>query len=309
LFAHLVSLLLLAFAVSLDGMGVGVTYGLRRIRIPLLSIIIISLCSGTVVWLSMQVGAWLARFMSPDVAGWIGAVILILIGCWTVRQYIHNRREKAGHSDKELGDSGAKQQSGSAEEWNREAQSRIVVTDQEQKQGQKQGQNQEQNRELRQVQNRILYHDQKQEMHQEMKQELSHEQNREQNLGLEQVQEKLAEPKPTAIMRLELKRLGLVIEILRRPQIADVDRSGIITASEAVLLGCALSLDSFGAGLGAAMVGFSPFITALVIAVSSGLFLLGGMKLGFRFSTWRAMQTLSILPGIMLIVMGILKLI
>jgi putative Mn2+ efflux pump MntP len=41
-----ISLLILAFAVSLDGFGVGVMYGLRKIRIPLVSIGIISLWSG-----------------------------------------------------------------------------------------------------------------------------------------------------------------------------------------------------------------------------------------------------------------------
>lgn len=42
----LFSLLLLAFALSLDGFGVGITYGLRKMKIPLLSVLIISLCSG-----------------------------------------------------------------------------------------------------------------------------------------------------------------------------------------------------------------------------------------------------------------------
>ena len=61
LFAHAASLILLAFAVSLDGFGVGVTYGLRRIRIPVLSVVIIALCSGIVVWVSMQIGTLLTR--------------------------------------------------------------------------------------------------------------------------------------------------------------------------------------------------------------------------------------------------------
>ena len=74
------------------------------------------------------------------------------------------------------------------------------------------------------------------------------------------------------VLMIELKRIGIVIQILRTPQMADVDRSGIISASEALLLGIALSLDSFGAGLGAAMIGFSPLLTALVISTASGVF-------------------------------------
>ncbi|MBW7460979.1 sporulation membrane protein YtaF, partial [Paenibacillus sepulcri] len=174
--AHVVSLLLLAFAVSLDGFGVGVTYGLRRIRIPVVSIVIISLCSGFVVWLSMQIGSMLTGHLSPLTAKWIGASLLMVIGCWALFQLWRRRREAKESVPEEP------EPSGSAAEMN----------------------------------------------------------------GLTPA---------VPVLLLEWKRLGIVIQILRTPQIADVDRSGIISASEAVLLGFALSIDSFGAGLGAAMVG------------------------------------------------------
>ena len=41
-----VSVLLLALAVSLDSFGAGLNYGLRNIKIPIGSILIIALCSG-----------------------------------------------------------------------------------------------------------------------------------------------------------------------------------------------------------------------------------------------------------------------
>lgn len=236
--AHAASLLLLAFAVSLDGLGVGVTYGLRRIRIPVFSVVIISLCSGFVVWLSMQIGTVLAGYLSPDFASWVGAALLVLIGAWALIQ--HFRRDK-----------------GDAEGTETMADFRTAAKPESEADGGAPASDWETTK---------------------------------------------------TIVILELKRLGLVIQILRTPQIADVDRSGIISASEAVLLGFALSLDSFGAGLGAAMVGFPPVLTALIICTSSGLFLLGGMQLGFRFAGMRGMQALSVLPGLMLIAMGIMKL-
>nr|WP_125665732.1 sporulation membrane protein YtaF [Paenibacillus baekrokdamisoli] len=227
---HAASLILLAFAVSLDGFGVGVTYGMRRIRIPILSVVIIALCSGIVVWVSMQIGAVLSGYMSPMFAKGIGAVLLMLIGCWALYQYW--RRSHLRDSDS-------------------------VPVEEEQIQRQ------------------------------------------EATLDTEEA---------STVLILELKRLGLVIQILRTPQMADVDRSGIISASEALLLGIALSLDSFGAGLGAAMIGFSPILTAVVLSTTSGLFLLAGMKLGFKFAAWQGMRALSILPGILLFVMGLVKL-
>ncbi|MBD2871579.1 MntP/YtaF family protein [Paenibacillus arenilitoris] len=235
MFAHVASLLVLAFAVSLDGFGVGVTYGLRRIRIPLLSVLIIACCSGLVIYASMQVGGWLTGFLSEFAARLIGACVLILIGGWALFQL------KRGKQSPEEGEGEGVRQGGTV--------ARISA---------KSG-------------------------HGEL-------------------------AGAALIVMVELKRLGLVIQILRTPQAADVDKSGTISASEAVMLGVALSLDAFGAGLGAAMLGLPALPTALAIAAASAMFLVGGIRFGFRFSAWRGMQTLSLLPGILLIAMGIMKL-
>ena len=58
--------------------------------------------------------------------------------------------------------------------------------------------------------------------------------------------------------------------------VADFDKSGTITGVEAFMLGLALSLDSFGAGIGAAMLGFSPLYLSLAVSIlSSGLVFFG----------------------------------
>jgi putative sporulation protein YtaF len=110
------------------------------------------------------------------------------------------------------------------------------------------------------------------------------------------------------IIHIEIKRLGLVIQILKQPSRADLDRSGNISAAEAALLGVALSLDAFGAGIGAALIGFTPLWTATVIAIASGSFIATGMKIGYHCSSLNWLKRLSILPGCLLILMGILKL-
>lgn len=234
--AHVASLLVLAFAVSLDGFGVGVTYGLRRIRIPFLSVFIIACCSGLIIWLSMQLGGWLTGFLSEFAARLIGACVLIIIGGWALFQL---KRGKPYDEANERTETARDVAAGSS------------------------------------------FH----------------------------AKPHIGELSNTAlIVMVELKRLGLVIQILRTPQAADVDKSGTISASEAVMLGVALSLDAFGAGLGAAMIGLPALLTSLTIAAASALFLMGGIHFGFRFSTWKGMQTLSFLPGILLIMMGIMKL-
>lgn len=225
----IVSLLILAFAVSLDGFGVGVTYGLRKIRIPLLSIAIICLCSGFIIYGSMQVGAWMSTYLNEAIGKRVGAIILIGIGIWALVQMLKN------HSDSDDADT--------------EPETVGTLASQD-----------------------VIF-------------------------------------KAKQIVNIELKRFGLVIQILRTPSKADVDKSGIISSSEATLLGLALSLDAFGAGIGAALIGFKPLMTSAVIALACGTFIALGLRIGFQFADVCWVKRLSFVPGCILIVMGIMKLI
>jgi putative sporulation protein YtaF len=110
------------------------------------------------------------------------------------------------------------------------------------------------------------------------------------------------------ILKWEIKSLGIVIQILRDPDTADLDRSGDIRGMEAVVLGAALSLDAFGAGIGAAIFGFIPLITASIIAGMSCLFLWLGTKSGIILSKWSWIDRVTFLPGVILILLGFMKL-
>jgi len=225
---NLFSLLALALAVSLDGFGAGAMYGLRKIRIPIVSILIIAFMSGFVIFGSMQIGVYLSAFFSPEWAKMLGAVILIAIGLWAVYQML-TQQESEDSPDCE-------------------------------------------GREL---------------------------------------QDEEVEPEPAirkTVLSIEVKQLGLVIQILRTPAMADMDRSGTISASEAALLGLALSLDAFGAGIGAAFIGFHPVITSGVIAAACGSFIYLGLRIGFLYSNLAWVRRLSAVPGCILILMGFLKL-
>ncbi|WP_339287132.1 manganese efflux pump [Paenibacillus sp. FSL R5-0486] len=253
---HFISLLALALALSLDGFGVGITYGLRRTKIPLLSIAVISICSGLVIALSMQVGVLLSHVVSPDIASIVGAVILIGIGAWSLLQLIRKQGKEQLETDTGMGEGTEAKVTGVGE-----AQERLSASN---------GRNQ------------VLALD--------LEQSAS-------NGSLERM-----------VFTLELRKLGVVIQILRSPSKADMDNSGSISAQEAMWLGIALSLDAFGAGLGAALLGFPTLWTALIIALFSGAFLSLGMKVGLRFSALRWMRRLSVLPALLLMIMGIMKL-
>ncbi|MDH2879505.1 sporulation membrane protein YtaF [Bacillus cytotoxicus] len=204
------SLILLAFTLSLDSCSVGLTYGLRNVRIPLRSIIIIGICSAAVMLVSMGIGNMIAKVFSPMIATRIGGFVLVGIGAWVLYQFFRG--------------------------------------------------------------------DKKEEIKQEEK-----------------------------VWKLEIASLGLVIQILRKPTVADFDRSGTISAGEALLLGIALSVDSFGAGIGASLLGYAPVMMAMLVAVMSSLFLFIGMQMGTMLSSMRWLQRFTFLPGVLLIIIGLWK--
>lgn len=217
----LASLFLLAFAVSLDGFGVGMTYGLRKIRFPWWSLAIVTMLSALMILLAMGLGGLLVKFVSPAGAKWFGSGLLILIGGWAIFNVL---------SQKSVGE----EDDPSAEQT----------------------------------------------MH------LSYERR---------------------IMRLELKTLGLVIQILKTPDAADLDRSGSISAGEALILGVALSMDAFAAGLGASLIGYPPLETAAAVSLLSLSFIAVGIRIGYRYAETSLVRRLAYLPGVLLIVIGLSK--
>ncbi|WP_180316810.1 sporulation membrane protein YtaF [Cytobacillus eiseniae] len=208
---HSITLLILAFAVSLDSFSVGLTYGIRKMRIPFKSIGIIAFCSAFALMAAMLIGRISAQFLSPVFAERLGGIILICLGAWVLFQFFRPEKEKD-----------------------------------------------------------ILPHEK-------------------------------------TIVNFEIKSLGLVINILQKPMSADFDKSGTITGIEALMLGLALSLDAFGAGIGAAMLGYSPIFLALAVAVMSSLFVFMGLKVGTFFSGSSWVQKCSFIPGVLLIIIGIWK--
>lgn len=208
---HLFSLLLLALAVSLDSFSVGFTYGLRKMRIPIKSIVIIACCTAVTLITAMLLGHLLQQLISPEFAEKVGGIILIGLGGWVIYQFFRSEKEQE-----------------------------------------------------------VMPHEK-------------------------------------VILNFEIKSLGIVINILKKPMVADFDKSGTITGVEAFMLGLALSLDSFGAGIGAAMLGFSPLYLSLAVSLLSTGLVFAGMKLGAVLSAKSWLQKLSFLPGIVLIIIGVWK--
>ncbi|HAM80193.1 sporulation membrane protein YtaF [Ornithinibacillus bavariensis] len=202
-------LLFLVIAVSLDGFGVGVSYGMRKILVPRNALSIIMLCSGVVVLFSMLLGNVISSYLSIHFAKTIGAAILIFIGVFSLINAIRSQLKK---------DDGKTNQASSPNNFHR---FRTVIA---------------------------------------------------------------------------------------TPDKADLDLSGTISIGEAVLLGTALALDAFGAGIGAAILGYSVILTPLLIALMSGLFVHFGIRIGIVLSKNKRLERMNFLPPVLLITIGVLNL-
>ncbi len=212
----LLSYILFALALNLDSFGAGVAYGARQIKVPLPSLLIISLISVVAIIISMMCGQVLLAFIPPTLARRFGGILLILIGVWVILQA---RQAHQTHSEK--------------------------------------------HRPVQDGENKIL--------------------------------------------KIHIRPLGLVIQVLREPARADLDSSGAISPQEALILGVALAVDAFGAGFAVSILGFSMGFTALVVGLGHFLLTYLGILAGRVITTGRFSRQLTLLPGCILIALGLLK--
>jgi len=83
------------------------------------------------------------------------------------------------------------------------------------------------------------------------------------------------------------KQSKSIKNILKNPEIADMDQSGEISWGEAVFLGVALSANALTNGLGAGLLGLSPWAISLTAAIGSFISVWAGVKLGSRVADVR----------------------
>ena len=107
------------------------------------------------------------------------------------------------------------------------------------------------------------------------------------------------------LVNWRIRSLGLVIQVWHDPIRADSDSSGAINLVEAVVLGAALAMDAFAAGLGAAMTGLPPLHTAIAVGLCKFVFVSSGLGLGYKLIGIVPLKYFSPVPGMLLIFMGV----
>ncbi|MEC9488163.1 MAG: sporulation membrane protein YtaF [Halanaerobium sp.] len=94
----------LGIAISMDGFFVGLTYGLRKINIKLIPLVLISSISGLSIFITIICGNLLGSLLSPEYTEFIGGAILILVGIWIIAQNLRHGfvpKDKTGKDELE----------------------------------------------------------------------------------------------------------------------------------------------------------------------------------------------------------------
>ncbi|MBE3583451.1 MAG: hypothetical protein IMX01_04995 [Limnochordaceae bacterium] len=191
-------LLLLTVVLSLDALAAGVAYGLRRIRVPMPSLLLMSGGCGLLFAGANSIGHVLTWALGTTASHWLGGILLIGRGVWMGLQ---PRPEQNG----------------------------AVAATAEGAGG-----------------------------------------------------ESATAARPWVHLEMKLRSVGLVIQILRYPDTSDLDRSGLISGAEAVLMGFALALDSLGVGMAAALGHDNGWLAPVLLAAGTALALWLGSWWGGR---------------------------
>lgn len=209
----LFSMILLSVSLSIDALGIGITYGLREIKLSSLAKMIISVQSIFITSFSLFCGKWLTKLLSPALAQHIGVIILIFMGIWVLWQ------------------------------------------------------------------------------------------------GIRETEQEEILPKEDTILNILIKSFGITIKIIRTPQYCDMNHSFVIDPFEAFYLGFALSIDSFGAGMGSGAAGLISPVIPILVALCQVLFLSIGGFLGTRLKLFSKIKNniWVIVSGILLICIGIIR--
>ena len=85
------SSILLAICVSIDSLGIGLTYGLKNTKISSIAKLILFIICLVVTGLSVAIGNYISQIFTPDISKIIGATFLCILGAWIIIQSITDK--------------------------------------------------------------------------------------------------------------------------------------------------------------------------------------------------------------------------
>lgn len=214
------AILLLGASLSMDAMGIGVSYGMRGIHTPWPARLVMAFISMLFTGAAVGLGSALLRIIPPLAAKMVGAGMLAALGLFIIVQaFYKGRRDPAKN-----------------------------------KKCRKRG-------------------------------------------------------KEGDVFNFAIQSLGITVKIMRQPVSGDFDHNRRIDLLEAVYLGIALSVDSFGVGVSSAVSGLHSVLVPVAAGLFQLLFLSAGDILGRRLALLRAVDSriFVALSGVLLIVLAAMR--
>ena len=210
---NLFYVLLLGFAVSIDGFVAGIAYGLKNIRMPMTSLVIVCITTILCTGAAMATAYILGTFINTQLAILLGALVLIMIGLFSLfQEYL--TKDGLDYSTNGGG-----------------------------------------------VSTKLTF-----------------------SIG------------------------RLVVNIMADPEKADVDQSQLINPLEALFLGLALGVDNMVATFAAALMEPLPIYTPLIMGLIQIMVITAGTYTSRRFISDKYKKNFPYLPGIILIILGLIRL-
>ncbi len=215
--------ILLAVILSIDCLGVGLSYGMRHMILPWYGRVIISCCSGVAIAVSMFLGRVLEGILPGEQIHLFGECMLVCLGIFFLtRSIMELRKEKVEQEHAQSG---------------QDVETTGIIP----------------------------------------------------------------------LFQWRIPGLDIIVRIINNPQQADLDQSGQINSKEAIWLGFALAMDSFGAGICIALMGFSMLWVSVCTLAFAYILVTGGYIWGGHAGENPSYRKLNLVPGIMLITLGMIR--
>lgn len=93
---NLWAIIAIGLASNLDNAGVGIAYGVRKIRIPWYSNLAISIISLLATLTSGLFGTWISSYIDPWIGQFIGTVVIVGVGIWVLLQPLTEKKIAEG---------------------------------------------------------------------------------------------------------------------------------------------------------------------------------------------------------------------
>lgn len=92
----IIIVLLISVASNLDNAGVGISYGIRDIHIPVKANAMIAFISAVATLIGGAFGSWLTHWIKPTFAHLIGTIVIVSVGIWVLCQPMLKNRSAEG---------------------------------------------------------------------------------------------------------------------------------------------------------------------------------------------------------------------